>query len=32
MSDVENIFEESNRYLENGKVEKVFEYLNVRGG
>ncbi|MBT3312750.1 MAG: pyruvate ferredoxin oxidoreductase [Desulfobacterales bacterium] len=32
MSDIQNIFEESNRYLENGKVEKVFDYLNVRGG
>jgi pyruvate ferredoxin oxidoreductase alpha subunit len=32
MSDIQNIFEESNRYLEEGKVEKVFDYLNVRGG
>jgi len=32
MSDIQNIFEESNRYLEKGKIEKVFDYLNVRGG
>ncbi len=32
MSDVHKIFEENKGYLENGKVEKLFDYLNVRGG
>ncbi len=32
MSDIHEIYEESQKYLETGKVEKVFDYLNVRGG
>lgn len=32
MDDIHDIYEESKEYLEAGKVEKVFDYLNVRGG
>lgn len=29
--DIKDIFKESKRYLDNGKVEKTFDYLKVRG-
>jgi len=32
MSDIHDIFEENKSYLETGTVEKVFDYLKVRGG
>ena len=32
MSDIHDIFEENKRYLETGKVEKITDYLKVRGG
>jgi pyruvate ferredoxin oxidoreductase alpha subunit len=32
MDHIHGIFDESRSYLENGKVEKVFDYINVRGG
>ena len=32
IEDIEQIFVESKDYLERGKIEKVFDYLNVRGG
>jgi len=32
MSDIEKIFAESKNYLSAGKIEKVFDFFNVRGG
>ena len=32
IEDIEKIFTESARYLANGSIEKIFDYLNVRGG
>ena len=32
LSDIKDVFKESREYLENGKVEKMFDFLNVRGG
>ncbi len=32
MDDIKDIFEENKKYLSNGKIEKMFDYLNVRGG
>ena len=32
IEDIHMIFEENRRYMEGDKVEKSFEYLNVRGG
>ncbi len=32
MSDIHQLFEENKSYLEAGRVDKVFDYLNVRGG
>lgn len=32
MADIDRLFEENKTYLKAGKVEKVFDYLNVRGG
>lgn len=32
MSDIHDIFKENKSYLEAGRVEKVFDYLKVRGG
>lgn len=29
--DIRELFAESERYLQNGKVEKIFDFLNVRG-
>ncbi len=29
--DIQELFAESRRYLQNGKVEKIFDFLNVRG-
>jgi pyruvate ferredoxin oxidoreductase alpha subunit len=31
LHDIREIFDESKRYLESGKVEKMFDFLNVRG-
>jgi hypothetical protein len=32
MSDIHDIFEENKAYLAAGRVEKMFDYLKVRGG
>ena len=32
MEDIDQLFEENKAYLKAGKAEKVFDYLNVRGG
>ena len=32
MADIDRLFEENKSYLEAGRVDKVFDYLNVRGG
>jgi pyruvate ferredoxin oxidoreductase alpha subunit len=32
MSHIHSVFDESKVYLENGKVTKIFDYINVRGG
>ncbi|MCF7955207.1 MAG: pyruvate ferredoxin oxidoreductase [Phycisphaerae bacterium] len=32
LDDIKEVFEESKQYLCSGKVEKMFEFLNVRGG
>ena len=32
IEDVIKIFEENKTYLKNNKIEKMFDYLNVRGG
>lgn len=32
MEDIHTLFAESKTYLENGRVENLFDYLNVRGG
>jgi len=32
MSDIHDIFDENKTYLKTGKVEKMFDYLKVRGG
>ena len=31
LDDIKDVFRESREYLENGKVEKMFDFLNVRG-
>lgn len=32
IEDIHEIYEESKNYLKNGTVDKIFDYLNVRGG
>jgi len=32
LDDIKDVFKESKEYLDNGKVEKMFDFLNVRGG
>jgi len=32
LDDIKDVFKESKEYLSSGKVEKMFEFLNVRGG
>jgi len=32
LDDIKDVFKESKEYLNNGKVEKMFDFLNVRGG
>ncbi|MBL7185036.1 MAG: pyruvate ferredoxin oxidoreductase [Phycisphaerae bacterium] len=32
LDDIKDVFKESEEYLNNGKVEKMFDFLNVRGG
>jgi len=32
LDDIRDVFKESEQYLNNGKVEKMFDFLNVRGG
>ncbi len=32
LAHIHNIFKESEGYLQKGKVEKIFDYINVRGG
>ena len=31
LDDIKDVFKESKEYLDNGKVEKMFDFLNVRG-
>jgi pyruvate ferredoxin oxidoreductase alpha subunit len=32
LDDIKDVFEESREYLSDGRVEKMFDFLNVRGG
>ena len=32
LEDIRKLFEESKRYLDSGKIDKIFDFLNVRGG
>ena len=32
LDDIKDVFKESKEYLDNGKVAKMFDFLNVRGG
>jgi len=32
LDDIKDVFNENKEYLNNGKVEKMFDFLNVRGG
>ena len=32
LDDIKDVFKESKEYLSSGKVEKMFDFLNVRGG
>ena len=32
LDDIKDVFNENKEYLNDGKVEKIFDFLNVRGG